>query len=260
MAEKKIWIGSVGPFLYDDAENVQDPDGTFSGKTQRGVFSEGAIYVDEKPVDSDEVVRMEDLSDGDVLNGDIIDIDFTPSQYSPDGGAPEAADADDLAAHLKGIDDELDSLDSSLINLGSDVDDLTEYGTWTPTLEGGVTAGSHTYNTRYGRYTVVGDIVTAYFEIIINSGDLDGSIDGIALISGFPYNARRDRVFGCTLSIFIPNSLPSDFQQMLFRFIGSELRFFYLDTNGGNSIFHADNLDDSSNNVRVNGSITYERA
>lgn len=38
------------------------------------------------------------------LDGDHLDVDFTPSNYTPDAAPAEAADADDLAAHLKGID------------------------------------------------------------------------------------------------------------------------------------------------------------
>ena len=37
-------------------------------------------------------------------NGDHLDIDFTPTNYTPDATPAEAADVDDLAAHLAGID------------------------------------------------------------------------------------------------------------------------------------------------------------
>jgi len=43
------------------------------------------------------------------LDGDHLDIDFTPAYYTPDAGPAEAADVDDLAAHLKGIDTALAS-------------------------------------------------------------------------------------------------------------------------------------------------------
>jgi hypothetical protein len=39
------------------------------------------------------------------LDGDHLDITFTPSVYTPNASPPEASDVDDLAAHLKGIDD-----------------------------------------------------------------------------------------------------------------------------------------------------------
>jgi hypothetical protein len=40
----------------------------------------------------------------DEVDGDHLDIDFTPSNYVPDIAPAEAANVDDLAAHLKGID------------------------------------------------------------------------------------------------------------------------------------------------------------
>lgn len=48
------------------------------------------------------------------LDGDHLDVDFTPTNYTPTTtGAAEAADVDDLAAHLKGIDNALASVGSS---------------------------------------------------------------------------------------------------------------------------------------------------
>jgi len=43
----------------------------------------------------------------DEVDGDQLDIDWDPSNYTPDSSPGEASDADDLTAHLKGIDDEL---------------------------------------------------------------------------------------------------------------------------------------------------------
>ena len=53
-------------------------------------------------------LRPEDAGDGARLDGDVIDVDFAPSNYEPTtAGAPEAANAQSLAAHLKGIDNVL---------------------------------------------------------------------------------------------------------------------------------------------------------
>lgn len=41
------------------------------------------------------------------LNGDHLDIDWDPTKYTPDDSITEANDVDDLAAHLKGIDNKL---------------------------------------------------------------------------------------------------------------------------------------------------------
>lgn len=46
------------------------------------------------------------------LDGDHLTVDFTPSNYTPDDSPAEANDADDLAAHLKGIDSALTSAGS----------------------------------------------------------------------------------------------------------------------------------------------------
>ena len=44
------------------------------------------------------------------IDGDHLDIDWDPSNYTPDATPAEAADVDDLTAHLKGIDDEIAAL------------------------------------------------------------------------------------------------------------------------------------------------------
>ena len=44
------------------------------------------------------------------LDGDKVDIDWNPTNYTPDSGISEADDADDLAAHLKGIDTALSTV------------------------------------------------------------------------------------------------------------------------------------------------------
>jgi len=43
----------------------------------------------------------------DEIDGDHLDIDYTPTNYTPDTTPPEAANVDDLAAHLAGIDNAL---------------------------------------------------------------------------------------------------------------------------------------------------------
>ena len=38
MAEHKVYIGNLGPFIYDDAEDLEDPDGDFPAGTKRAAF------------------------------------------------------------------------------------------------------------------------------------------------------------------------------------------------------------------------------
>ena len=45
MAEKKIYIGSIGPLLYDDSDPIDDADGDFTGVDQQGFATDGSTYV-----------------------------------------------------------------------------------------------------------------------------------------------------------------------------------------------------------------------
>lgn len=44
------------------------------------------------------------------IDGDQLGIDMTPTHYTPDAGVPEGGDADHLAGHLGGIDNELGTI------------------------------------------------------------------------------------------------------------------------------------------------------
>ncbi len=66
MARKKYWVGSQGPYFYDDTDDVHDPDGAITEK-QSGIVSEGVIKSLEAPVANEDVVRLDDL-DGDITN------------------------------------------------------------------------------------------------------------------------------------------------------------------------------------------------
>ncbi len=66
MTRKKVWFGSLGPFFYDDAVDVHDPDEVIVEK-QAGVVSEGAIKSLETPVAPEDVIRLEDLEEVQLL-------------------------------------------------------------------------------------------------------------------------------------------------------------------------------------------------
>jgi len=61
----------------------------------------------------DDAEWVEIIGDVSSLDGDHLDIDWDPTYYAPDAGIAEAADVDDLSAHLKGIDTVLGSLGAS---------------------------------------------------------------------------------------------------------------------------------------------------
>jgi hypothetical protein len=65
-----------------------------------------------------------------------------------------------------------------------------EEGTWTPTLQGGTTAGSYTVSTTTAKYTRIGRqvTVTAGMTITVNSAGT-----GVAKFGGLPFNKGSDQ-------------------------------------------------------------------
>lgn len=60
-------------------------------------------------VDVSAHAALHERGGADEIDGDHLDIDFTPTNYTPSITPAEAANVDDLAAHLAGIDDSLGS-------------------------------------------------------------------------------------------------------------------------------------------------------
>jgi hypothetical protein len=44
MAIKRVYIGSLGPFIWDDTDPVNDPDGLFPGETQKALVTDSMIF------------------------------------------------------------------------------------------------------------------------------------------------------------------------------------------------------------------------
>ena len=61
MARQKIYIGSVGPFLYDDADPVHDQDGDFAGEDFSALITGGQLIVEGSPTNPLHLVRLQDL-------------------------------------------------------------------------------------------------------------------------------------------------------------------------------------------------------
>lgn len=59
MAIKKLYIGSMGPFEYDDTDLINDPDGDFPGESQRAITTDGDI----SPGSADIATLQSDVSD-----------------------------------------------------------------------------------------------------------------------------------------------------------------------------------------------------
>ena len=75
MAEKKIYLGSVGPFLYDDADLIADYDGDFDGEYRKGLTTNGQLFVDEVPSEDNNIVRLTDLTGRVLTPVAVTDID-----------------------------------------------------------------------------------------------------------------------------------------------------------------------------------------
>lgn len=56
MAQRKYWVGSTGPFLYDDTGQYAD------AVTYRGFRTSGTVKVESVPVDDEDVTRLVDMN------------------------------------------------------------------------------------------------------------------------------------------------------------------------------------------------------
>ncbi len=61
MALHKFYIGGMGPYLYDDTVLIDDVDGDFAGEFQHGFITSGPLKTENVPVDSSDVLRLDDL-------------------------------------------------------------------------------------------------------------------------------------------------------------------------------------------------------
>lgn len=61
MAVKKVWIGSTGPFLFDDAILYIDEEGVIAPDNQQAIATNGQIVVQSAPTSDVHVVRKVDL-------------------------------------------------------------------------------------------------------------------------------------------------------------------------------------------------------
>lgn len=61
MTVRRVWLGSTGPFLYDDAILYNDEDGVISPDNQQAIATDGQIIVQLPPTSSVHVVRKAEL-------------------------------------------------------------------------------------------------------------------------------------------------------------------------------------------------------
>jgi len=75
LALKKVYFGSLGPFVYDDTVPVNDPDGDFAGEDHKAMTTDGQLRVEQGPVADEEVLRLVDLGFRLMPPVSVVDID-----------------------------------------------------------------------------------------------------------------------------------------------------------------------------------------
>lgn len=70
MTVRKVWLGSTGPFLYDDSVLYIDEDGVISPDNQQAIATDGQIVIQSPPSSPVHAVRKQDLDDavGDIAS------------------------------------------------------------------------------------------------------------------------------------------------------------------------------------------------
>jgi hypothetical protein len=63
MTVRKYYIGSQGPYFYDDTEPINDVDGDFTGETRKGFITDGPAKVSQIPSEDFDVIRFDDLGE-----------------------------------------------------------------------------------------------------------------------------------------------------------------------------------------------------
>ena len=61
MAVKKVWFGSVGPFLYNDEELIADSEGDLAGVARAALSTAGQLNVALEPTEDTHVLRLADF-------------------------------------------------------------------------------------------------------------------------------------------------------------------------------------------------------
>ena len=61
MAIKFFYIGTQGPYFYDDTDDLLGPDGNFPGVTSHVLVTDGQLIVEGAPSEDNNLVRLIDL-------------------------------------------------------------------------------------------------------------------------------------------------------------------------------------------------------
>lgn len=83
MAEKKVWVGSMGPMLFDDTDPISDDDGDLPGTTHAALSTTGQMHVTQAPTEPDNVARFGDVESA-ITNAHVQNTDVMLSSGTSD--------------------------------------------------------------------------------------------------------------------------------------------------------------------------------
>lgn len=134
---------------------------------------------------------------------------------------------------------------------GSTLSTFTDWTSWTPTVDGAV-SGTTTYTIQYGRYSRIGNIVTAYFTVNISAATGTGDL----IIGGLPIAARSDSYstqFG-SLAMSSVITWPTGTTSIALQAILGQTNMKILASGSGVADGH---VQLTNNSAIIQGSITY---
>jgi len=137
-----------------------------------------------------------------------------------------------------------------------DVDNFSETGTFTPTIYGATTAGSHTYSQQNGHFCRVGKMVQ--FSIFLQLTSKDVAMSGSIRFSGLPYACTGSNAYTPASIAWVQNlTLTSDYDLMAYIQAGST----YINLQESNGASLADITDaDIANDTQIMISGCYQAA
>ena len=128
-----------------------------------------------------------------------------------------------------------------------------EEGTWTPAY--GVHTGTnptYTYGTQEGRYTKIGNLVIAHFEILTTARS--GSSTNALTVTGLPFTVNSFSWQAGTIG-YANNWVTNEPTKMLAELNNTRARFYYSDS--GDSTFIMPNHIDASASVHLYATLIY---
>ena len=184
MADQYYWIGTTGPFKYDDATPVNDVNLVYDGANAPDaspIITTGQLQISTAPTLGTHVLREEDIGGivGDV-SGPAGATDNAVARFDTATGKllQDSLFIVDDTGHVSSFGGQLAFPAAQVASAGANVLDDYEENTWTPTVANMTVVGVATYS---GHYTKIGNRV--FFEAMIIPGTSTASTAGSTTIT-----------------------------------------------------------------------------